>query len=105
MDEALLWKVLGGGAGSGVLVWVLRLIYVQWSKQNPGIEQAHASTELYGMLREQVKEQAVEIRLLKKQIALLERLCMANGINVHELYEQQEAKEASAKLGESHGAK
>lgn len=79
-------KILGGGGFSVIVVWVLRLMYVQWSKQNPGIEASGASSDVYVMLKAELKELKADTKLLKKQVTLLEHLCLQRGIDVHQAY-------------------
>lgn len=86
MDEELLWKTLGGTGGLGGLVLLLRIVYIQWVKQNPAIAQSEASSDLYKLLKDELRDLKIERNLLRKQITLLEHLCVKNGINVHECY-------------------
>lgn len=86
LDDNTLWKALGGSGALGALIWLARQVFVQWSKQNPVIEQAGASSEIYAMLRAEMKEMKREMRLLKKQVVLLEHLCLEKGLDVHSIY-------------------
>jgi hypothetical protein len=86
MTETALYQIGGGFGGLGALVLLIRLVYVQWVKQNPGIQQAGASVDIYILLRKELKVLSREMRLMKKQVALLEHLCLEKGINVHEIY-------------------
>lgn len=88
MDEAAIIKALGGTVGAVLTTIGLRFAYTNWQKQNPSIQQAGAEADIYAMLKEQSREQQLEIRLLKKQVHLLESLCLANGIDVSAMYEK-----------------
>lgn len=86
IDEKTLWQALGGSGGLGLLIWLLRQLFVQWSRQNPGLEQAGASSDIYSMMRSEMREMRKELRLLKKQVVLLEHLCLEKGLDVHSMY-------------------
>ena len=88
MDELIIAKYLGGGGGLAVIVMVLRTMYVQWSKQNPGLEQAGATVDIYSMLRAELKEMQKERKLMRRQIILLEGLCVKNGLDIQALYRE-----------------
>jgi hypothetical protein len=86
VDEATIIRVLGGGGGLTIAVVILRALYVQWSKQNPGLEQAGAAVDIYSMLRTELREMQKERKLMRRQIVLLEGLCTKHGLDIHELY-------------------
>ena len=88
MTETVLYQIGGGFGGFGALVLLIRLVYVQWVKQNPGIQQAGATADVYTLLRKELKVLSGEMRLMKKQVALLEHLCLEKGINVHAVYQK-----------------
>jgi len=88
LDDNTLWKALGGSGGIAAVIWLARQMFVQWSKQNPGIEQAGASSEIYSMIRAEMKEMKREMRLLKRQVVLLEHLCLEKGLDVHSIYKE-----------------
>ena len=96
--------VFGYVGGSGVTVWLIRLAYVTFMKQNPTVEVAGAQSDAIKLLRDDMSrmhddltaERKVielerdrvrqELQLAHKQIICLELLLAQHGIDVHAEY-------------------
>ena len=86
MDEKLIIQTVIGTGGFGALAILIRIVFVQWMKQNPGLQQAAAANDIYIMIRKEMKAMKKELKILKKQVVLLEHLCLEKGLDVHTLY-------------------
>lgn len=75
----------GTGVASAIIIGALwfgsRII-------KPGIAQADANAALYTQLNEQMTALREEVRLLKRQQVILERLALKAGIDVEQAYRE-----------------
>lgn len=106
IPQLFAWLFGGGGA-----VVIIRLLYVAYVKQNPGVEIASAQSDSITMLRDDMKRMhqdylnarkdlelerdtaklkligvEKELQLARKQIVCLELLLAKEGVDVHEAY-------------------
>lgn len=88
MSDAMISQLGLGLGGIGGLAVLLRMVFVQWMKQNPSLEQAGANSDLYALMRADIKLVRKELRLIKRQVVLLEHLCLEKGIDVHSAYKE-----------------
>ncbi len=79
-------NVGGVAAAVAAIGYALRLSYIFWTKSRTGIEQSNANTDLYKLLREDINALRKELRLTKKQLAVLEMLAAKHGIDVQAEY-------------------
>ena len=95
---------VGAAVGSGgILAVIVKLAYDYWRSSRAGNSQADANTALYELLRKEIREMHIDIDAIRKrerklekilirvtkQIALLEQLCEAAGIDVQQAYKDR----------------
>ena len=70
--------------------YFLRETYIWWVKGRTGVEASAASTDYLKLLREDVAMLRKELKLTKKQLAVLEMLAMKAGIDVQAEYAKRD---------------
>lgn len=85
MDELI--KLVQAHFGTGIVsAGIIGLLWIGGKFIKPGIVQADANAALFGQMTAQLETLTAEVRTLKRQLVILEKLALKAGIDVEQAY-------------------